>query len=307
MHLPVMPREVEEWLSVRDGGTYVDCTAGGGGHLQRIVELAGDAGCVFGFDRDSEAINRLSARFEGVSQVRLIHDNYARIIDVCRENNVTVVNGILLDAGLSSNQLDDSERGFSFQREGPLDMRMDTSKGVTAADWLNDVGQEDLAVCLKQFGDVQRSRRMAAEIIKYRHKKPFQTTTDLVAAVKDALPFVTGIPEEVRTIFQAVRIAVNEELESLDRAIRDGINLLAPEGRMVVISFHSGEDRIAKNIFRQLSRKQNTLAPDGRVESTIAPLIRLPFKKNLEPSQAEKDTNSRSKSARMRVAERMGS
>jgi 16S rRNA (cytosine1402-N4)-methyltransferase len=302
-----MAREVEEWLAVRTGGTYVDCTAGGGGHLWSMAREAGISGYVLGIDRDVLAIDRLKERFKETPQVHLVHENYARILKVCQEKKILAVDGIVLDAGLSSDQLDDSERGFSFQKEGPLDMRMDTSEGVTAAEWLNDVTQEDLAACLHQYGDLARSKRMAAELIKHREKKAYQTTSDLVAAVKEALPFVTKIPEEVRTIFQAVRIAVNAELESLDRAVRDSITLLAPEGRLVVISFHSGEDRIVKNAFQQLSRKRQNLAPDGRVESTTQPIIRLPFKKNMEPTDEEKDTNPRSKSARMRVAEKLGS
>jgi 16S rRNA (cytosine1402-N4)-methyltransferase len=300
-----MAREVEEWLAVRNGGTYVDCTAGGGGHLWSMAEQAGISGYLIGIDRDPEAIERLEERFKEIPHVHLVHENYARILEICRERNVSAVDGILLDAGLSSYQLDDSERGFSFQKEGPLDMRMDTSKGITAADWLNEVNQEHLAQCLHQYGDIPRSKRMAAELIKYREKKPYQTTNDLIAAVKEALPFVRKIPEEVRTIFQAVRIAVNDELKSLDRAVRDCITLLAPRGRLVVISFHSGEDRIVKIAFQQLSRKQSTLAPDGRVESITKPVIRLPFKKNMEPTSVEKDTNPRSKSARMRVAEKL--
>jgi 16S rRNA (cytosine1402-N4)-methyltransferase len=304
VHIPVLAAEALTWLNVRENGVYLDCTAGAGGHSALIAERL-TTGRLLALDRDAAAVQIASDRLAEFATAQVMHSNHGRLREALTEAGIDLVDGVLLDAGLSSMQLDTPSRGFSFQQEGPLDMRMDTHQGVTAAEYLAAVSETELTRVLKEYGDVGPARRIASAVIRRRDKGLMNTTPDLAQAVAEALPFVTGVPEETRTVFQAVRIAVNEELRWLDEGVRQALDVLKPGGRFVGISFHSGEDRIIKNVLRTASRPQRELHPDGRVKRTVAPLVRVLTPKPVEPGDTESRRNPRARSARMRVAERL--
>ncbi|GMU92279.1 MAG: ribosomal RNA small subunit methyltransferase H [Candidatus Hydrogenedentota bacterium] len=304
MHVPVLAGPAIEWLRIREDGVYVDCTAGAGGHAELIVRRL-TKGKLIALDRDIEAVGLTRERLAGYAQAVVIHANYSRLASVVEELGIAHVDGVLIDAGLSSAQLDDASRGFSFQLEGPLDMRMDTSQGLTAAEYLGSVSEDELARALKVYGDVRPARRIARSIVGRRRSRPIRTTTDLREAVKEALPFVGREPEEIRTVFQSIRIVVNDECRALERGLRQAVDLLAPGGRLVAIAFHSGEDRIVKNVIREESRPHRELTPDGRVRSQRPARLKVLTPKPISPDHDETAANPRSHSARLRAAERI--
>lgn len=304
MHVPVLEEEALAWLNVHAGGTYVDCTVGLGGHASRIAAVL-STGRLIAIDRDLEAVKRARGKLEPFQNARVFHRNYDALTEVLTELGIRAVDGILLDAGISSFQLDTAERGFSFQKAGPLDMRMDTTSGQTAAQYLAEVDAESLAQTLREFGDVGPSKRIARTIVQRSASGKMSTTEDLRKAVADALDNVREVPEEVRTVFQAIRIAVNGELDSLRSALHQGIDLLAPHGRFVVVSFHSGEDRLTKNVFRDASRTCRVFKPDGRLERESPPAVRLLTKTPITPSAEERAANPRAASAKLRAVERL--
>jgi len=326
-HTPVLVDAVMEWLRVREGGVYVDCTAGAGGHAARIACAVG-GGRLVALDRDPRSVEMVRQRLAGFPDVTVLHRNYGELASVLGELGIEQVDGILLDVGMSSMQLDDPVRGFSFQEDGPLDMRLDPSSGATARDYLAGVSERDLARVLKLYGDVGPARRVAAAIVrrrtggggknerngKYgkdaelglgvpRKAGGLETTVDLVEAVCEGLDFVSGPPDELRTVFQAVRIAVNEEFRWLEAGLRQAIEALAAGGRLVVISFHSGEDRIVKNVLREAGRARRDLFPDGRLREVWPPRVRVLTRKPVQPDVDEMRMNPRSRSARLRAAE----
>ncbi|HIA48211.1 MAG TPA: 16S rRNA (cytosine(1402)-N(4))-methyltransferase RsmH [Candidatus Hydrogenedentes bacterium] len=251
MHVTVLAEEAIEWLRIAPDGVYVDGTTGFGGHTLRIAERLGDDGRVFGLDRDPQAVEMARKRVQAFPQATILHRNYDRLSEVVEELKLPQLDGVLIDAGVSSMQLDDPARGFTFQEEGPLDMRMDRTSEVSAETWLAEISENDLAAALKRYGDIRKAKTIAAAICRWRVTSGMTTTADLVAAVKDALPFVSGVPEETRTVFQAIRIAVNNELRSLERFMAQAIDSLETGGRLVCITFHSGEDRIVKNVLKE--------------------------------------------------------
>lgn len=305
MHIPVLAEEALTWLNVREDGVYVDCTAGAGGHSALIAERL-TTGRLIALDRDAAAVETARRRLAGFDCARVIHTNHGRLREALAEAGIERVDGVLLDAGLSNMQLDTPSRGFSFQQDGPLDMRMDTEEGVTAAEYLASVSGSELIRVLKEYGDIGPARRIADAVIRRRDKGAMNTTRDLADAVAEALPFVTGVPEETRTVFQAVRIAVNDELRWLDEGVRQAVGVLNAGGRFVGISFHSGEDRIIKNVLRAASRPFRELRPDGRVQRTTPALVKVLTPKPVEPTDGEMRRNPRARSARLRAAERLG-
>ena len=300
MHVPVLAGPAIEWLNVRADGTYVDCTAGAGGHSALIAERL-RSGRLISLDCDPSAVTLARERLKSFKYATVVHRNYSELAEVLAELNMGPVDGILIDAGLSSIQLDARGRGFTFQQDGPLDMRMDSSAGPTAAEYLSAVDETELARVLKLYGDIPRARTVAKAICSMR---PLATTGDLVEAVRAAFPFVTGVPDEVRTVFQAVRIAVNDELTRLDRGLESALDALAPGGRLVGITFHSGEDRVLKQVLRDASRPQRRLLPDGRTGSVTAPRMTLLTNKPIVPASDELRANPRARSAKLRAAER---
>jgi 16S rRNA (cytosine1402-N4)-methyltransferase len=286
----------------------VDATLGGGGHAQVLAAAVAPGGVLVGIDQDPEALEAAGAALAGIPEVtvRLRRANFAQIRAVLDAEGLADVDGVLMDLGVSSHQLDTARRGFAFRYSGPLDMRMDPEGDAeTAAQLLNRLPEAEIARILYEYGEETRSRRIAAEIVARRRVKPLETTEDLVDAIRGAMPFRTR-PGEIHPAtktFQALRIAVNRELEVLATALRDAAAALAPGGRLVVISYHSLEDRIVKNTFAELSGK--------RVESDLpdptpppAPILTVITKKPLGPTPDEVRSNPRARSARMRIAER---
>ncbi len=304
VHVPVLPVEVVEWLAIRPEGIYVDCTAGGAGHSTLIArKLAG--GRLIALDRDPASVELARRRLAGFPRAEVIHRNYGELAEALEALGIAEVDGILIDAGFSSMQLEDPRRGFTFQEEGPLDMRLDPSGGLTAAEWLARTDEAGLARALREYGDVGPARRIARSILARRASGAMRSTSDLAQAVHDALAFVQGMPEETRTVFQAIRIAVNEEYRWLEAGVRQGIDALKAGGRIVAIAFHSGEDRIVKHVFQEASRARRELHADGRVKSSVPPRIRVLTPKPQYPSEEEIERNPRAHSARLRAAEKI--
>jgi len=286
-HVPVLLAETLELLGVRPGGLWVDGTVGLGGHAEAVLRATAPAGRLRGFDRDSEALERARVRLLPFGdRVRLEHADYREIPERLAGE---AADGILLDLGVSSLQLDDAERGFSFQREGPLDMRMDRSERGGASELVNRMRESDLADLIHEFGEEPYSRRIARAIARAREKAPIATTTELAEIVRRAAPKSRrpGFHPATRT-FQALRIRTNRELDGLEPALEHAAECLRPAGRMAVIAFHSLEDRAAKQAFRSLETRG----------------FRVLTKKPLRPGEQETRDNPRSRSARLRAVVR---
>ena len=292
-HLPVLVDEVTFLLRPRRGGWVVDGTIGMGGHAERLLEAGGSATRLLGIDQDAEALRRAGARLARFGeQVVLKHGSFAGLAALARDAGAAPAVAIILDLGLSSYQLEESGRGFSFQREEPLDMRFDPTQGRTAAEIVNSLPADDLARILLEYGEERHARRIARRIVEWRRRAPLSTTTDLVAAVKGAVPraaWSRRVHVATRT-FQAVRMMVNDEPAALAEALPQAASLLAREGRLGVISFHSGEDRIVKRSFRFLKDS------GGFAELLPAPI---------QPDRDEVAANPRARSAKLRVLERL--
>ncbi len=294
-HIPVMPEEVLLWLIRDDSRTYLDCTVGYGGHAEKILEASDSNSRLIGFDRDEGAIaasREKLARFGG--RVLLFHGHFVNLKQHITFSGISQVDGILFDLGVSSPQLDEPARGFSFQWDGPLDMRMDRSMRRTAADMVNRWPETQLADTIFQFGEERFSRRIARAIVRARQRHPLATTKELVSVIEGAVPanYRHGRLHCATRTFQALRIAVNQELDCLEPALRDAVDVLSPGGRLCVISFHSLEDRIVKHTLRMLS-------------STDDPALMILTKKPQVPSREEAGRNPRSRSAKLRAAQRV--
>lgn len=293
VHVPVLPLETLEWLAPRPSARYIDGTLGGAGHTALLLEQTAPDGRVLAIDADLLALTRARMRLpEAIATGRLVlrHGNFAQIASLAAEADFTGVDGVLLDLGLSSDQLADRARGFSFAGAAPLDMRFDPTRGASAADLVNTLEERELADLIYRYGDERRSRQIARRIVEVRARAPITRTSELaslLAAVVHGRP--GGISPATRT-FQALRIAVNEELASLEAALPATLDLLRPGGRLAVISFHSLEDRIVKDAFRDGAR-------DG--------VYRVLTKKPAVAGEEEVDRNPRSRSAKLRAAERL--
>jgi 16S rRNA (cytosine1402-N4)-methyltransferase len=305
-HVPVLLREVVEALAVRPGGRYVDCTLGAGGHAQAILEAASPDGELLGIDLDPEALATARQRLAAFGErITLVEGNFSQVGDLCRERGFAPVQGILFDLGLSSLQLEEESRGFSFQREGPLDMRFSPRQELTAADIVNTYSEEDLADLLWRYGEERRSRRIARRLIEER---PFRTTTQLAKAVEQAVGRrARSVIHPATRTFQALRIAVNQELLHLEAALPQAHGLLGFGSRLVVISYHSLEDRIVKGFLGREAR--DCVCPPGGPVCVCGhrATLRLVARGVVRPSAAEVAANPRARSARLRVAERLPS
>ncbi|MGA7729574.1 MAG: 16S rRNA (cytosine(1402)-N(4))-methyltransferase RsmH [Dehalococcoidales bacterium] len=304
-HKPVLLKEVLSALSIQPGGRYVDCTLGGGGHAMAIIQNSAPGGQLLGIDADPEAIRAASINLSRYTDsVLLVNDNFVNIDAICHHYDFYPVHGILLDLGLSSMQLLDDPRGFSFQYEAALDMRFNPKQKITAADIVNNYPEVDLAQLIRKYGEEPHSFKIARRIVQSR---PVNTTTQLADIVADAVGGRHGRIHPATRTFQALRIAVNEELEHLEETLGKTIDLLGAGGRLVVISYHSLEDRIVKQ-FLQRESKDCICPPSVPVcQCKHTASFRLINKKVITPSETELDENPRSRSARMRVAERIGS
>lgn len=304
LHIPVMVEEVLALLNVKEDGFYVDATIGSGGHSEKILTHL-KKGLLIGIDVDPEAIRICSEKFSGDKRVRLFNTNYSQIETVLDKAGVQEVDGILIDAGLSSFALDNPERGFSFQMDGPLDMRMDTNSNFTAQDLLSSVDENSLTEILREYGDVPKPRKVAKSILRRRDAGELNRIFDLVEAIKEAYGTPYKVPEETRQIFQAIRIAVNDELKNLERCLISSFRRLKINGRLVVITFHSGEDRIVKTFFITVSRPVQEKTKDGRLILEAPPLATLLTPKPLLPTPDEIRNNPRAKSAKLRAIEKI--
>ena len=307
-HRPVMVNEVVAALRLRPGALILDGTVGGGGHAEAILEKTSPDGVLVGIDADAEALCEAKSRLNRFgNRAILLKGNFAEMETMLMEQKIGKVDGILLDLGVSSHQLDSAERGFSFSREAPLDMRMDVSRPKSASDLVNALPWEELARIIKGFGEERMAGRIARAIVAERERAPIRTTTDLAGIVVRALPPGTErqkIHPATRT-FQALRIAVNDELTSLKTALDDGSERLRPGGRFAVISFHSLEDRIVKNAFRAAG-KGCTCPPDLPICCCNSkPKLRLVTRKPVTPDDEEIRCNPRARSAKLRAAERI--
>lgn len=303
-HVSVLLTEAVEGLAVRPGGSYADGTTGGGGHSEAILERLGGSGKLYCFDQDRDALEHARKRLSPYgSSVRFFHRNFSEMADVLREEGLQGLDGIVLDLGVSSYQLDTPERGFSYQHDAPLDMRMDQDGAMTAADIVNNYSQEELARVIREFGEERFAASIARTIVRARERKPVLSTGELSELVKEAIPARyrrTGGHPAKRT-FQALRIELNHELEVLRDSLDGMIGILNPGGRLCVITFHSLEDRIVKNCF---SKNENpcTCPPSFPVcvcgkKRTGHMLSRKP----ILPSEEEMEGNPRAKSAKLRI------
>jgi 16S rRNA (cytosine1402-N4)-methyltransferase len=307
-HIPVLLSSTIELLAIKPEGIYVDGTLGGGGHSSEIAKRLDNGGMLIGIDQDENAIVAAQKRLSCYGrQIKIVKNNFVNIKEVVYSLNIEKVDGVLLDIGVSSHQLDEKERGFSYMADAPLDMRMDTnSASATAADLVNSLGQEELANLIYKYGEERYSRRIAARIVEARQKKRIETTFELVDLIKKAMP--KGKYEDqhpAKRTFQALRIAVNDELNILDRALEDILTILKTGGRVAVITFHSLEDRIVKDKFKTWA-KGCTCPPEFPVcICGKKPVIKLITRKPIVAGKEELENNHRSRSAKLRVAERL--
>lgn len=306
-HQSVLYRESLQALNIKADGIYIDCTFGRGGHSSGILQQLGPNGKLLAFDRDIDAINsREAEQLRQDSRFHLHHGCFDELVSVAQQLGYQgKIDGILMDLGVSSPQLDVAERGFSFMRDGPLDMRMDTTRGVSAAQYLAHVDEQDLVQVLFDYGDERFARRIARAIVEQRQTLPVQTTLQLAKLIDNAVPFRDKHKHPATRSFQAIRIEVNQELEQIKAGLSQALDVLAPQGRLVVISFHSLEDRIVKRFIRDESgRKFNP----GKLPIKEQDIERGQLKKMRQSIKAQPDElkqNPRARSAVMRVAEKI--
>ncbi len=315
-HLTVLLHEAAASLNLVPGSIAIDCTLGGGGHTRLLLNAVGKNGKVFAFDRDSTAIDHAQKTFAAEvasGQLLLVHKPFSEMADHVRKAGLAAaISGVLADLGVSSPQLDIGERGFSFLKDGPLDMRMDPSRPGTAADLVNTAEEAELARIFRDFGEEPMARHFAKMICRQRATEPFTTTLQLASYLEKHSPYGSKSRKHPATkIFQAIRIAVNEELDELNRFLAGAVPLLAPKGRLSVITFHSLEDRAVKHFFAEASGKTKRQELSRRVvltESEMDKMVnaqgRVVATSEAEPSAEEIEINPRARSARLRVFER---
>jgi 16S rRNA (cytosine1402-N4)-methyltransferase len=307
-HTSVLLGETIESLNIKPDGIYMDGTLGGGGHAYEVCKRLSDKGHFYGIDQDEAAINAASKRLEEFGdKVTIIRNNYCNAREALRQKGVEHVDGIVLDLGVSSYQLDTVDRGFTYKYDTPLDMRMDQRQSLTARDIVNDYDEKTLYHVIKDYGEEQFAKNIAKHIVMRREQKPIETTYELNEIIKAAIPAkmrATGGHPSKRT-FQAIRIECNHELDVLKNSLEDMIEMLNPGGRLCIITFHSLEDRIVKNCFRKMENPC-TCPPEFPVcVCGKTPLGKATPRKPILPSEEELEVNSRSKSAKLRVFERL--
>ena len=308
IHEPVLLNEVLTWMDVRPDGVYADGTLGGGGHSGAMLRASGGTATLYGIDRDMNAIEAATARLKEFPGFHALHGNFHDGKRLLREAGAPLLDGVLLDLGVSSPQLDVGERGFSYHEDAPLDMRMDATQGMTAAELLNTLPEKEICRIIRDYGEEKWAARIAAIICEHRAKKPIETTFDLVHAVDAAIPKAVRRKDDghpARRTFQAVRIAVNDELDPLDQALCDFVDCLKPGGRILVITFHSLEDRLVKRCFQRL-QNPCTCPPKAPICTCgKKPQIRVLAKGAVPPTEEEVARNPRARSAKLRVAEKL--
>ncbi len=287
-HTPVLINEVIDLLDIRKEDTVMDCTVGEGGHSEKILSLVNKFGHLYGIDRDKEALDTAKKRLSSIkTNFTLIHGNFADILNITKEHNITRVNKIIADLGISSLQIEIEERGFSFKREGPLDMRMNREERTTALEIINSFPEYEIADIIYKYGEERFSRKIAKKIVNYRKSKTIKTTTELAEIIKKAYPHKWQKIHPATRTFQALRIEVNKELENLEKFLESFPQILAKNGRIAIISYHSLEDRLIKTYFKQNKE------------------LCILNKKVIKPTPEEISQNPRSRSAKLRGAEKL--
>ena len=302
-HVTVLLHETVDSIEVKKGGVYADFTLGGGGHTSLILEKGGK---VYGIDRDITAIENAQKRFADCDFIA-VHDNFSNIKEIARKNNIEAFDGIIADLGVSSPQLDEAERGFSYMNDAPLDMRMDKRDALTAHKVVNSYSKEELRRIITDYGEERWAARIAEFIVKRRAEKSIDTTFELVDVIKAAIPQSARKdgPHPAKRTFQAIRIEVNGELSSVEEALSKAVSLLKSGGRIGVITFHSLEDRIVKQAFQTLAKGCTCPSSFPVCVCGKKPEIKIITKKPILPSDAEIAGNSRAKSAKLRIAEKL--
>lgn len=306
-HIPVMLNECIDNLNINPNGIYIDGTMGGAGHSYEIAKRLSNKGMLIGIDRDEEALSVAKERLKEFSNIKYIHDNHDNIKEVIKNLNIDKVDGILLDLGVSSYQIDEKARGFTYINDGPLDMRMDKSQALTAEDIVNTYKEEELARIIYEYGEEKFSRKIARNICEYRQKQRIKTTSELVKIIEKSVPKMhneQGHP--AKRTFQAIRIEVNDEIKPLYDTVINSIEVLKDEGRLCIITFHSLEDRAVKQAFMDATGKC-TCPPDlPYCICNKKSLGKIITRKPILPTDEEINKNPRSKSAKLRVFERRG-
>ncbi len=302
-HTPVLLNETLQGLKIRSDGVYVDCTFGRGGHSRAILEQLEENGRLLAFDKDPDAIAAVDEKLLDDPRFTLVHGSYTKLEETVKAMKLTKkVNGVFLDLGVSSPQLDDASRGFSFMRDGDLDMRMDNSHGMTAAEWLNLASAEEIANVIYEYGDERFSRRIARVIVEQRNEAPITRTTQLADLVASTIPSREKNKHPATRTFQAIRIFINRELEELDAVLTQAMNVLSVNGRLLVISFHSLEDRLVKRFMRDQSRGVDIPREIPVTHDVFKPKLTIIGK----PVRSQPDdikNNPRARSAVLRIAE----
>lgn len=306
-HKPVLLDEVIEGLNIKSDGIYIDCTMGGGGHSSQILSHISSRGRLIGFDRDMEAVQVCQKRFENNQNVSIFHANYKDAPEILRQQGIDKFDGLLIDLGVSSYQIDNGQRGFSFLHEGRLDMRMDKEQALDAYEVVNNYSRDKLIKILYQYGEEENAPRIVDNIIKHRLIKPIESTIELKDIIEESFPkkIIFGKGGVSKKTFQAIRIEVNGELDGLDKVLEEFIDMLSSGGRMAVITFHSLEDRIVKNVFKD--------ATTGCICPPKTPICicghkekgKLVTRKPITATKEELEENSRSSSAKLRIFEKL--
>lgn len=306
-HVSVLLNETVEGLNVKENGIYVDGTLGGAGHSTEILKKLNNTGRLIGIDQDREALNAAGERLKDYNNVTFVHNNFHNIKEILEELEINSIDGIMMDLGVSSYQLDNEERGFSYMKEAKLDMRMDRDQDFSAYDVINKYPEERIYKVIKEYGEERFAKRIASNIVKARELKSIETTLELVELIRKSIPAKNqregGHP--AKRTFQAIRIEVNGELEILNKTIEDAVDKLSVGGRIAIITFHSLEDRIVKNKFKELEKPCTCPSAFPICVCGKEPKVKIITKKPIDPSQDEKNINSRSASAKLRIAERI--
>lgn len=304
-HVSVLLDECLEGLDIKENGTYVDCTLGGAGHTKEILKRL-KGGKLIGIDQDTDALNNAKEALKEYDNVTLVHSNFEEIRKIIQEHAPEGVDGILMDLGVSSYQLDEGERGFSYMKDAPLDMRMNREDDLTAYEVINNYEEEDIYRIIRDYGEENWAKRIAEFIVKARGEKPIETTLELVEIIKKAIPSKARRegPHPAKRTFQAIRIEVNRELTIIRNTILDAVDGLKPEGRLAIITFHSLEDRIVKNTYKELmypcTCPSNMPCICGKTAT-----VKILTKKPILPGELEIEENPRSRSAKLRVLEKI--
>jgi len=309
-HTTVLLRETVDGLAIKPNGVYVDCTLGGAGHSEYLLSQLNADGHLYAFDQDQKAINNAKIRlaeYVAKNQVTFVKANFRELTTELNRLGVTEVDGVLYDLGVSSPQLDEAERGFSYHQDAPLDMRMDQDAPLSAYQVVNDYSYHELVKIFFRYGEEKFSKQIARLIERKRVDKPIETTGELVDLIKEAIPAPArrkgGHP--AKRVFQAIRISVNDELGAIESSLEQAIDMLAIDGRVSVITFHSLEDRIVKTIFKEFSTPKDTPPGLPMVPEEFQPVLKLVNRKPIIPSDEELHENNRARSAKLRIAEKV--